>query len=621
MSKGLVERSSLEAIAAAIRAQNKSSDTYTPAQMGPAILAIQGGDAIVHTEIPACVKAEALAAAERVRAVLQANSIVFVVGSDAHQSSSEHVADGNLHGGMAMKALAYALPLDFAAFLGDYSAGSGTTTIAEGKGHIADVNADIDEAFAGLPQFRTVGNHDPLGYSYSQNGTALTQAELYQLIGKYNDDGVSIMGSVAAGYCYRDFASKQLRVICLNTAQGDENGNDPPHGAAEFMSATQRAWFASVMASTPQGYGLIILSHHPLDWGSVSAAAGLVYDYVSGSSCNAAYVLAFHGHTHCFKADKLHRIENHVGIPFDVTRIAVPNMCYGRNNEYGQNGGAEYYGIEFGETATYSKTAGSGKDTAFCVMVINPSEQKVYAVCCGAGYDREVYWGQAAVAVTGITLNAASGTLNPGGSVSLTAAVAPADATNKTVLWTSSDPSVATVSNGVVTAVSIGTATITATTQDGGFTATYALTVEAVKRGNLIGQIGYQDNVRIGTSDGADRTGATGYVTVEYFDIDALIDSYPAVIRIKGADFRSSTHSNSAHCAYTTSKGFNSAQYNNGSNPCAALNNASWTYAFDSDGNITWTCPRRPSATIGFIRICGHGSGADLDIRVNEEFD
>lgn len=646
MPRGLIDPSLLSDIADAIREKNGSSDTYTPAEMAEAIADITTGDSIDHETIPDYVKAEALEVAARVRPHLKSDSIVFIAGSDSHESTTEHVADGNLHGGMSMKALAYLLPLDFACYLGDYTAGSNTTTLAEGRGHFAAINADIDEAFRGLPQFRTTGNHDPLGYSYAANNNqSLGLAELYQLIGKYNEDSGATMGSTTSGYCYRDFADKSVRVICLNTAEADADGNQPPHGSAEFMTTAQKCWFADTLISTPQDYGIIVLCHYPLDWGKIVIQAshilrayveelapaqqnqinfgsGVSYDFTGKNK--SAWVLQFHGHVHTFTVDNLHYVANIASSTtadeYDVKRIACPNMCFVRNNEYGRNSGFEYYDIEFGTSDTYNKVADSGKDTAWNVVVINPSEEKVYAINYGSGYDREVYWGENVVAVTGVTLNAASGTLNPGGTVTLEATVAPSDATNKTVLWSTSDSTVATVANGVVTAVGVGTATITVTTQDGGFTATYALTVEAVKRGNIIGELGYQDNVRIGTSDGADRTGATGYVTVEYFEIDRYIDSYPAVIRFKGADFRSSTHSNSANVAYSLSKGFNSADYNS-TGLCAALRNASWTCTFDSSGNMTWNCQQRPQSSIGYFRVCGYGSGANLDIRVNEDFD
>ena len=85
----------------------------------------------------------------------------------------------------------------------------------------------------------------------------------------------------------------------------------------------------------------------------------------------------------------------------------------------------------------------------------------------------------AAVPVTGVTLNKTSTSLYVGDTETLTATVEPSDATNKNVTWNTSDTSVATVNNGVVTAVSAGTATITVTTADGGFTDTCTVTVTA----------------------------------------------------------------------------------------------------------------------------------------------
>lgn len=81
------------------------------------------------------------------------------------------------------------------------------------------------------------------------------------------------------------------------------------------------------------------------------------------------------------------------------------------------------------------------------------------------------------VAVTGVTLDKSSGTLSIDDTVTLIPTVAPSNATNKAVTWSTSNSSVATIVDGVVTAKSAGTATITVRTTDGGFTATYSLTV------------------------------------------------------------------------------------------------------------------------------------------------
>lgn len=84
------------------------------------------------------------------------------------------------------------------------------------------------------------------------------------------------------------------------------------------------------------------------------------------------------------------------------------------------------------------------------------------------------------VPVTGITLTPTTATVKVGRTSSLTATVLPAEATNKNVTWTSSDATIASVADGVVTAVAAGTATITVTTEDGDFSATCDVTVENI---------------------------------------------------------------------------------------------------------------------------------------------
>ena len=84
----------------------------------------------------------------------------------------------------------------------------------------------------------------------------------------------------------------------------------------------------------------------------------------------------------------------------------------------------------------------------------------------------------AEIAVTGVTLDQDSLSLTEGQTAVLTAEVAPAGATNKAVTFASSDPAVASVdADGKVTALKEGSAVITVTTADGGFTDTCAVTV------------------------------------------------------------------------------------------------------------------------------------------------
>lgn len=84
--------------------------------------------------------------------------------------------------------------------------------------------------------------------------------------------------------------------------------------------------------------------------------------------------------------------------------------------------------------------------------------------------------------VSSISLNKTTDTLTVGNTDNLTATIAPTNAANKSVTWKSSNSSVVAVDNtGKVTAASAGTATITATTADGGKTANCTVTVNNKK--------------------------------------------------------------------------------------------------------------------------------------------
>ena len=119
---------------------------------------------------------------------------------------------------------------------------------------------------------------------------------------------------------------------------------------------------------------------------------------------------------------------------------------------------------------------------------------------CSAANDGSVTWSNdplnaamGIVAVAGITLDKSALSLTAGGeTATLTATVLPEDATDKTVTWSSSNETVATVSDGIVTPVSEGETDITVTTAEGGYTDTCKVTVsaqETVKISNI--QVNY----------------------------------------------------------------------------------------------------------------------------------
>ncbi|WP_164516836.1 leucine-rich repeat protein [Clostridium transplantifaecale] len=123
------------------------------------------------------------------------------------------------------------------------------------------------------------------------------------------------------------------------------------------------------------------------------------------------------------------------------------------------------------------------------------------------------------IPVEGVTLNHASLLLYTNkspGTASLSAAVQPDNATDKTVNWKSSAPGVASVDGqGNVTAVSPGTASITVTTADGGKTAVCAVTVET------------------GSSSGGSRGGGSSNSSPNY--VDRVLTDQKTGVKVTGS--------------------------------------------------------------------------------------
>lgn len=117
-------------------------------------------------------------------------------------------------------------------------------------------------------------------------------------------------------------------------------------------------------------------------------------------------------------------------------------------------------------------TAAAGDYRASCIVTVQPKR----------------------VRVTGIRFNELTHTLMMGSTVTLQPIIAPDDATVKNLTWVSSDEQTATVSRtGIVTALSVGETTITATTVDGGYSAEIKIIVTAAAQLGDVNGDGYID--------------------------------------------------------------------------------------------------------------------------------
>ena len=130
-------------------------------------------------------------------------------------------------------------------------------------------------------------------------------------------------------------------------------------------------------------------------------------------------------------------------------------------------------GLTLNSNGTITGTPSTAGTNTFTVTAKNAygDDSKQLTLTIGAA---------ANVPVESVSLTPSTLALEAGKSGTLTAAITPDNATNQAVTWTSSNTSVATVENGVVTAVGAGEAIITVTTADGGKTDACTVTVTAV---------------------------------------------------------------------------------------------------------------------------------------------
>ncbi|WP_099467580.1 Ig-like domain-containing protein [Konateibacter massiliensis] len=139
------------------------------------------------------------------------------------------------------------------------------------------------------------------------------------------------------------------------------------------------------------------------------------------------------------------------------------------------------------------------------------------------------------ISVTSIMIDTKSLTLNLGDKHTLTAKIYPENATDKSISWTSSKDSVATVDkNGAVTAYGFGTATITAKSKNG-MTNSITVTVKAGKADGLAAKSQTTNQIKLSWNT---KKSVTGY---ELYRYDTKKKKYVKIAAIKGADKNSYT--------------------------------------------------------------------------------
>ncbi len=313
----------------------------------------------------------------------------------------------------------------------------------------------------------TTGNHEYSPGNYSANSTNATQ----QLI-KINKEG---------------YAGDDYLIYCLGSASSSQNYT------ADQITALSNYLEGKKNDTRP----VIIITHFPLHsiggssswWGGGGRTTGnadQVIDVLNNAVTKGTAdtsddkIIVFlwgHNHTEATGNEKHYDTIYYPGYDIEYTSGSTKTTSF-------------YYGAagcmsdsEYSGSATSNGSANVlGKGL---VVTVYKDRTLGFEYLDASGNDHTTIVSNEPIDVTGVSLNKSEMTLNPGKSSALTATIIPSGATNKNVSWSSSNTSVATVSDGIVTALAVGSTTITVTTEDGEFTATCAVTVSESATGTV----------------------------------------------------------------------------------------------------------------------------------------
>lgn len=371
--------------------------------------------ASAENDIPAYVKSEADSLATKVVSAQGNRVFTLAAITDLHYGNGSYT-DGILHASQALAYINKQIAIDAFAVLGDYTDGYPIDDVDNAFSDCRKINSLL-APMESVPNLRMQGNHDFYA-GYAQF--------VHYHIQAYSEGAT--WGDKIGGYFYRDFAGKKLRIICVNTTETDN--------VRLTVSDAQYNWFINSMdlsaKSDASDWQILVLSHHPLDWYATNYVFGyIVKAYDSGSSwsggnisCNfagknkAKLIGNIHGHIHNLLVDKIHLGNVVGGNRTTVTRIATPEACIGRANQYNYDG--------WDEATTYNKVKNSADDTSFVVYCIDLDDQSIKAFCYGAGYDREISYATVAPIVYSIAYNltnctaSGSSTITEGGIATIT---------------------------------------------------------------------------------------------------------------------------------------------------------------------------------------------------------
>ncbi len=268
------------------------------------------------------------------------------------------------------------------------------------------------------------------------------------------------------------------------TLPGNEEYYSFKHGNALFMvinsenpaDAGQLSWLQTTLAANGSMTWKIVMFHRPFftspsHIGEMDAYFGTIWKAFDDYGVD----MILNGHTHNYQRSK--PINRSVSTTAPVAEYGS-NPGQGRCEVVAGAAGAPLNGVATPQWWLES----TANEYHYCNVAIdgNTLSFKAYRSDQTIIDQFAITKSQATIPVTSVSVNPSTLSLVAGSTGLLTATVLPSNSTNKSVTWSTGNASVATVNSaGIVTAVAAGTANITATTVDGGFTATTSVSVIA----------------------------------------------------------------------------------------------------------------------------------------------
>lgn len=507
------------------------------------------------------------AEAQRVAGLINPANFNIASGADIHLYSGNSAHDKSLvsaqYAGMGIKELQKRTSIDAVVLCGDYSYMSSSSYTAEQTERdivLSEKALDIEGE-----KILCLGNHD---WTYGKGVDRMfTPDEVYNLVGS-KSDGVKPTGDdLNRCYGYLDFEEHKIRVIYLNTndcKDGIANGGvtKDSYGYLEFISPTQFRWVADVaLKFTESGWGVVFVSHHPLDYAFVwfTKFMQMLEAYNNGTSVTlylAEYIkdgtTVGHNETFNFKnmanrAEIICNIHGHnhncafalissstagsaptTGIEPWLWRFCVPNMCANRYNESATVESRKYMGEfdESGNPVYWTKETGNAKATSFNVISIDRTNKMIYAYIFGAGKDRVMYYGEYIPVEYTIAVNATNCVASSSNPTTIT------EGLSASLVFTASNgyelPDSVTVSGAEYTwSKSTGTLTLSNPT------ANVSVTIAGVEvvlpyinqipistgvDGSIYNGVGYKEKCKMNTNTGLEETNnsydSTGFIPI-----------------------------------------------------------------------------------------------------------